>query len=125
MPSKEVRKMERTSVKTRRIGPGQYASLNGQVRVTRGEDRMWTLFHLEEELKGGYKTSDAALTAAVQEHGFVLAELNTPPAKPKRERAAATATEEGEGRRTGSTGAAPAKPRGGRPAVKRSARRVA
>jgi hypothetical protein len=107
----ERKPAERTAVKTRRIAPGHYASLNGQVRVQRQEDGTWTLFHLEEVVQGGFKTSDEGLTAAVQAHGHKLDELNTRPAKPKADPPKAEAKEAGE-RRSGATGPALKKTRG-------------
>jgi hypothetical protein len=78
----------RTAVKTRRIGLGQYTSLNGQVRASRNEDgKGWRLAKRDGSewtaLKRDYRTSNEALTGAVTEHGFKLDELNTAPAKPK------------------------------------------
>jgi hypothetical protein len=111
-PVRVTKPAERTAVKTRRIAPGHYASLNGQVRVQRQEDGTWTLFHLEEVVQGGFKTSDEGLTAAVQAHGFKLEELNTrPPAAAKPAPTKPEAKESGE-RRSGATGPAPKKTRG-------------
>jgi hypothetical protein len=112
-PVRVTKPAERTAVKTRRIAPGHYASLNGQVRVQRQEDGTWTLFHLEEVIEGGFKTSDEGLTAAVQAHGHKLDELNTRPPKPKAEKPAPTPVEAKEPgtneRRSEATGRAPRK----------------
>jgi hypothetical protein len=105
----------RTAVKTQRLGLGHYASLNGAVNVQRQEDGSWTLRNHDEVIEAGYKTSDQALTAAVEQHGYKLGELNTRPAKPKVEKPAPTkpeAKEEGVNeRRSGGTGKAPRKTR--------------
>lgn len=74
---------KRTTVKTRRVQPGTYATLDGSHRVIRQEDGKWTLLRGTQELKGGFKTSDEALSAIVEEFGGQLDTLNTAPEKPK------------------------------------------
>jgi hypothetical protein len=116
-PVRVTKPAERTAVKTRRIAPGQYTSLDGQVLASRNEDgKGWTLAKRDGEewtaLKRDYRTSDEALTAAVTDHGFQLEALNTPPKKaakpaPTKPEAKEEGTNE---RRTGATGKAPRRP---------------
>jgi hypothetical protein len=118
--------VDRTSVKTRRISPGVYATLNGEFQTAR-DGKVWKL-HRGGELVGkpdGYRTSDEALTAIVAEGLAELEALNTPPAKPKAAPKAEASEPGVSERRTGSTGQAPANPKGGRPHVRRHAAKVA
>jgi hypothetical protein len=50
---------DRTSVKTRRISPGVYATLNGEFQTER-DGKVWKLRRNGEPV--GYRTSDEALT---------------------------------------------------------------
>jgi hypothetical protein len=120
---------DRTSVKTRRIASGVYATLNGEFQTAR-DGKVWKLRRSADgEPVGkqeGYRTSDEALSAIVTEGLAELAALNTAPAKPKAAKPEAKVEREESDRRSGATSEAPkAQPKGGRPHVKRGARKVA
>jgi hypothetical protein len=77
---------QRTAVKTRRIAPGVYSTLDGSYRTQRSEEGHWVLHNRDGSQVGeadGYRTSDEALTALVDVLEADLTSLNTAPAKPK------------------------------------------
>lgn len=77
----------RTAVKTRRIAPGVYSTLDGSHRTQRNDEGKWVLHTRDGRQVGeqdGYRTSDEALTALVDVLEADLTTLNTPPAKPQR-----------------------------------------
>jgi len=77
----------RTAVKTRRIAPGMYSTLDGSYRTSRNDEGRWVLHSSDGSQVGeqdGYRTSDAALTALTDVLEHDLQALNTPPAKPQR-----------------------------------------
>jgi hypothetical protein len=76
----------RTAVKTRRISPGVYGTLDGSYRTQRNDKGRWLLYDSDGKRVGeedGYRTSDEALTALTDVLEADLLTLNTPPAKPK------------------------------------------
>jgi hypothetical protein len=75
----------RTAVKTRRIAPGVYSTLDGSYRTQRNDEGKWVLHRSDGTPVGeedGYRTSDEALTALVDVLEVDLTSLNTAPAKP-------------------------------------------
>jgi hypothetical protein len=72
----------RTTVKTRRIAPGVYGTLDGSYRTQRNDKGRWLLHDSDGTQVGeqdGYRTSDEALTALVDDLDRDLLTLNTPP----------------------------------------------
>jgi hypothetical protein len=72
----------RTAVKTRRITPGVYGTLDGSYRTQRNDKGRWLLHDNDGIQVGeqeGYRTSDEALTALVDDLDHDLLTLNTPP----------------------------------------------
>ena len=62
----------RTAVKTRRIAPGVYGTLDGSYRTQRNDKGRWVLHSSDGSQVGeqdGYRTSDEALTALVDVPG--------------------------------------------------------
>ena len=85
----------RTAVKTRRISPGVYGTLDGSYRTQRTSEGRWTLHDSDGTQVGeqdGYRTSDEALTFLVDVLEADLTSLNTPPAKPTRNQETKPAT---------------------------------
>jgi hypothetical protein len=78
---------KRTAVKTRRIAPGVYSTLDGSYSTQRNEEGRWVLHNRDGSQVGeadGYRTSDEALTALVDVLEADLTTLNTAPPKPTR-----------------------------------------
>jgi hypothetical protein len=78
--------VQRTAVKTRRILLGVYSTLDGSYRTSRNEEGRWMLHDSTDKQVGepdGYRTSDQALSALVDDLEADLLTLNTPPAKPE------------------------------------------
>jgi hypothetical protein len=78
---------KRTAVKTQRISPGVYGTLDGSYRTSRNEQGRWVLHNRDGSQVGeadGYRTSDEALTALVDVLEADLTTLNTAPPKPQR-----------------------------------------
>jgi hypothetical protein len=89
--------VQRTAVKTRRIAPGVYRTLDGSHETARNDEGRWLLFTVKggqrgEQIGDEYKTSDLALTALVDVLEADLTTLNTAPAKPTRNAEAKGAT---------------------------------
>jgi hypothetical protein len=72
---------ERTSLKTRRVEPGKYRTVDGRWQVER-DGKEWVLYSLTEGQEprelGRFRTSDAALISVLEQPD--------PPARPKRGR---------------------------------------